>query len=236
MKHSKNTYLEQIDNYYNRKLKSYSLIELGMTPKCLVEYGVPELPLVMRQGTLTKCVRKPTGSRSAHELPRNVIESLPEQIENPIFLIKDKARNSIALISDSEDRNKNKILIAILLDSEQHANRVNEVKSIYGKTNLKDYLTQHINKQELYVVENKKAEILSRVIGLQLPKALITSSYNQNIASENQKVNHNFKNAEKKDSVIEKLREYNQSINKAKENAQPVKVNNLEHQRDPKER
>lgn len=236
MNNTKDTYLEQINKYYNRKLSSHSLITFGMTPELLKKFGAPDLPLVMQQSTLTKCIRKPTGSRSAHELSRNIIETLPEQINNPIFLVQDKERNSIALISDAKDKAGHSILIAIRMNENQKKMQVNEIKSIYGKTSLMEYLYRHMELKQLNVIDNEKAGMLSRVLGLQLPMALTASSYNKNIASENKKVNHNFQNAEKKDSVIEKLRQYNQSINKAKENTQPVKVNNLEHQRDSKER
>ena len=57
------------------------LIELEKTPELLQKYGAPALPLVMQQSTLTKCVRKATASRSAHDLPRKVIKALPEQIK-----------------------------------------------------------------------------------------------------------------------------------------------------------
>lgn len=199
MKYPKNTYLSQINDYYNRSLSSHVLIELGATPKYLVNYGVPELPLVMQQSTLTKCIRKNTGSRSAHNLPRNIIEQLPEQINHPIFLIQDKERSSIALICDAKDQNANNILIAIKLNEKRKEIQVNEIKSIYGKTSLKEYLYKHVGLNQLNVIDRKKAEILSRVLGLQLPTTLIASSYNKNIPSENKKVNKNFQKARQED-------------------------------------
>lgn len=198
MKSPRNTYLNQINDYYNRSLSSHVLIELGSTPGYLINYGVPDLPLVIKQSTLTKCVRKSTGSRSAHELSRDIIEQLPEQIENPIFLITEKERNSIALISDAEDKMGDKILTAILLNTELNANKVNEIKSVYGKTNLKEFLQKHMNKNQLNVIDSEKAERLSRVIGLQLPKALITSSYIKTIPSANEKVNKEFQKTDQK--------------------------------------
>lgn len=182
-------YLEQIDKYYEKKLKSHDLIHLGKTPKLLIQFGAPKLPIVMLQSTITKCIRKPSGSRSAHDLPRSIIESLPEQIRNPIFLIQDKGRNSISLISSMADKKNNQILIAIHLNEKHKEIQVNEVKSIYGKTNLKEYLEGHIEENQLNIIDIKKAEILSRVIGLQLPKALIASSYNNRIALQSPKVN-----------------------------------------------
>lgn len=240
MNNTKDTYLEQIKKYYNRKLSSHELISLGTTPEIMRKFGAPDLPLVMQQRTLTKCIRKPTGSRSAHELTRNIIETLPEQINNPIFLVQDRERNSIALISDAKDKAGHSILIAIRMNEKQKAMQVNEIKSIYGKTNLKEYLYKHIDLKQLNVIDNEKAGMLSRVLGLQLPTALTASSHNQTIASESRKVNHDFRSDRaisiQKDSVLEKLNKFEQSINKGKENTHPVKANNLEHQRDSKER
>ncbi len=183
------TYLEQIDKYYKKKLKSHDLVRLGKTPELLIQFGAPELPVVMRQNTITKCIRKPKGSRSAHDLPRSIIESLPEQIKNPIFLIQDKNRNTISLISSMTDKKNNHILIAIFLNAKHKEIQVNEVKSIYGKTSLKEYLQKHIEENQLNIMDTKKAELLSRVIGLQLPQALIASSYDKRIAPQSRKVN-----------------------------------------------
>ena len=212
------TYLEQLDKYYKKELKSYLTIELGITPDILTQFGASKLPLVMLQSTLTKCTRKVTGSRSAHELPRNIIETLPEQIKNPIFIIQERARKSIAVISNATDKNGNKILIAIRLNSTQGRNQINEVKSIYGKTNLKEYLQKHIDEGQLSIADSKKAEILSRVIGLQLPKALINSSYDKRIAPQSRKVNKERTQIpafqeKNKPSVHKKLENFQKELN-----------------------
>ena len=87
------------------------------------------------------------------------------------------------------DKKNCNILIAIRLNERRMEIQVNEVKSIYGKTSLKEYLEKHIAEDRLNVIDSKKAEILSRVIGLQLPKALINSSYDKRIAPQSRKVN-----------------------------------------------
>lgn len=219
-------YLEQIDKYYSRKLSSHSLIHLGSTPEILIKFGAPVLPLVMQQSTLTKCIRKSTGSRSAHELSRSVIESIPEQIDNPIFLIEEKERNSIALISDVKDQNNNNILIAIRLNTVRKELYVNEIKSIYGKTALKEYLHKHMELNQLHVIDNKKAGMLSRVLGLQLSTTLITSNFYKNIPSASSKVNTDFRK-----SVVQSLHTYQKEIAEK----QPDD-NNLEQQRPQQER
>lgn len=215
-------YLEQIDKYYNKKLKPYCVIEMGMTPDILIKYGASQLPLIMLQSTITKCIRRHTGSRSAHELPRNIIETLPEQIGKPIFIIQDRSRESISIISDAEDKKGNKILIAIRLDTIQNKNRVNEIKSVYGKTSLKEYLQKHIEVNQLNIIDSKKAEMLSRVIGFQLPQALITSSYDRKIAHHSGKVNKEKRQdsdfqGKNKQSIHKKLENFQKKINQGNE-------------------
>lgn len=114
-------------------------------------------------------------------LSRNIIESLPEQIVHPVFLIQDKIRNSLALITNFTDKNGCPILIAIKLNEIRKEILVNEIKSIYGKTNLKEYLIKHINENQCNIIDKEKAERLSRVIGLQLPTTLTAFSHDLNI-------------------------------------------------------
>lgn len=197
----KQAYLEQIDKYYRHSLSRFDVIQLGMTPEILVSYGAQKLPIIMQQSVLTKCIRKKTGSRSAHEISRNIIECLPEQIEQPIFLVQDKERESLAIISDVKDKDGNNILIAIKLDENANSVKVNSVKSIYGKTNLREYVQKEIALNQLHIIDNKKAEKLSRLVGFQLPQALITFDYDKNVSPSNEKVNH-------KNSVLNKLENY----------------------------
>lgn len=175
------SYYKQITQYYNRHLPSHLLVNLGTTPDILCDFGAPKLPLVIQQSTLTKCIRKKTGSRSAHNLSRNIIEALPAQIVHPIFLIQDKIRDSLALITNYTDKNGNPILIAIKLNETRKEIQVNEIKSIYGKSNLKEYLSKHMAQNQCNILDKEKAERLSRVIGLQLPTTLTAFSHGINI-------------------------------------------------------
>ena len=224
----KRTYAEQIEAYYNRTLSSHKLIEFGMTPKILQKYGAPKLPLVMQQSTLTKCVRKVTGSRSAHELTRDIIEKLPEQINNPIFLIKDEDRNSIALISDAKDRNNNHILVAIRLNTTQkNIYSVNEIKSVYGKTNLREYLLKYAEKKQLHIIDLKKAERISRIVGLQLPMAEITFDRRNTISSYSEDVNSHFQ----KESVRDKLQHYQKQQKQNKSDQKDLSITDRDRER-----
>lgn len=66
---------------------------------------------------------------------------------------------------------------------------------------------RHFTFLSIRYVDNKKAERLSRLVGFRLPTALIASSYNKNLSQEHGKVNDKF-------SVLTKLEENKQKINK----------------------
>lgn len=114
-------------------------------------------------------------------------------------------------------------MIAIKLNERKNSIIVNEIKSIYGKTNLKEYLSKHIDLKQLNVIDNKKAEILSRVIGFQLPKALIKSSYNTKLPLNEQSVNTKI-------SIHDKLEQFQKEIH-GKDSVEIQKQKEHQHER-----
>ena len=88
----------------------------------LQELGAKELPLVLKQSNLRKCIREPSGSRSAHQLSREIIEKVPELVEKPIIVVEEKQRNSLALLCDYKNSAGQNLLIAVKLS-----------ENLYGK-------------------------------------------------------------------------------------------------------
>lgn len=164
-------YLEQIEQYYNGKLKSNQVIKVGDTPQYLTKIGVSSLPIVIKQSTLAKCIREPKGSRSAHELDRVMIESIPLQILRPILVVDEEHRNSVALITDHKDTNGNNMLVALKKQSNVQNIPVNEIVSFYGRNNLALYLAKH-NPLDIHIIDSKKAKSLASLLRLQLPTTL----------------------------------------------------------------
>lgn len=78
----------------------------------------------------------------------------------------------------------------------------------------------------MHIIDNKKAGILSRVLGLQLPTTLITSNFYKNISLAPSKVNTNFQK-----SVVQSLYKYQKEIVEKQ-----LDVNNLERQHSQQER
>ena len=210
-------YLEQIDAYYNKKLKSNVIITVLDTPKYLQELGLNDVPIVMKQRTLQKCIRKAHGSISAHGLDRKMMETLPEQIRNPILAIEERERNSFALISDYKDKDGNNMLVALEMNVTHNNINVNEVKSFYGRNNLEVYIKKH-DPSEVHVVDNKKARQLASLLRLQLPTPSQVSDYIETLPQAERKVNK--KND--KNSVVQSLQKYQKQI------SSDPQANNLE--------
>lgn len=220
------SYLEQINKFYNKSLKSYQVIKVTDTPDYLIELGAEALQIIIKQSTLTKCIRPPKGSRSAHDLDRNIVEALPKQINNPILLINEYKRNSFALISDYKDKDGNNILIAIKLNVSVQNVTVNEITSLYGRNNLGIYIGKHSTK-DIHIIDNKKAKQLASLLGLQLPTTLQAFDYVDKLPQ--QKENVNIKNQK---SVMQSLHKYQGNIKAAPRKSD----NNLESQRTQQER
>ncbi len=202
-------YLEQINKFYNRRLRSYQIIEIGDTPEFLQNLGAKALPIVIKQSTLAKCIREPHGSRSAHSLDRKMIEALPDQIRNPIMAVEEKQRNSFALISDYKDKMGNHMLVALKMNATVQNMVVNEVTSFYGRQNLEIYLNKH-DPSEIHIIDNNKAKQLASLLGLQLPTTLQALDYSCNLAQSQDKVNSDFQflGKEKMISMIKTQFEY----------------------------
>lgn len=115
-KKEKPEYLSQINRFYNNSLPSNrEIVVLQYTPEYLIQLGAKQLPIIMKQSTLNKCIRPPKGSRSAHNLSRYI----------------------------RVDQEGNNLLIALQLNNILYGKEINEIKSIYGKKFLVEYLTKH---------------------------------------------------------------------------------------------
>lgn len=182
VKKGKHDYLDQIDQFYRRSLPSNrEIVVLRYTPKYLIRLGAKQLPIVIKQSILNKCIRHPKGSRSAHNLSRDIIEGIPGEVKNPIIVVKDKGRNTLVLICQGVDQEGNNLLIALQLNNLLYGNEINEIKSIYGKKHLLEYLKRQ-NVMDIYIIDKEKVNTLSPSIGFRLPKPPTDIDYANNIS------------------------------------------------------
>lgn len=168
-----NKFLKQVDRFYKGIMLRSEIFDLGNTPEVLQRLGMQPYPIRMKQSNFRKCIREQQGSRSAHSLNRNIMESLSEHIRNPVIVIDDPNKKGFLLLTELQDSKGNFIVAAIHTDQIQGREKVNEIKSVYGKERLYEYL---IRQSENIVYENtKKAKALFREVEnqyLQTPNSL----------------------------------------------------------------
>lgn len=167
-------------------------MHVGQTPQKLLQVGAEPLPIMMTQKTLKKITRAPDASKSisAHGLSRRLVESIPVLFDNPVFVINEMERQTLAIISDMKDTGGFSILLALKLGVKVNGIFCNELKSAYGKEHIKEYLEKQ-RPENVIIMNNKKAKEISRLAGLRLPAAWKSLDYNTNLPQNPPPVNQN---------------------------------------------
>lgn len=184
------SYQEQLNKFYNKQLKSYEVINIGKTPEFLVKLGARQLPVVMKQSTLSKCVREARGSRSAHALTRESIDLIPQILYSPAVLINSsKISGKFALISNEFNEQGEPLLLAMELQAKVQDKEVNQITSFYGREHCREYFERQ---NDAVIIDMKKAKILSRLLGLQLPTTWKNLDYIDTLSQYQKNVKENI--------------------------------------------
>jgi len=105
------------------------VLELGATPKLLIDLGFPELPLIIKATTIGKICFD-------HGINTGTIERLPKLVNSPSHVFKSNSQyvaDKSAILITVEFKNFNPIIIAIHKHKKVGRSLVNEVVSMYAK-------------------------------------------------------------------------------------------------------
>lgn len=213
----KKDFADFIDNFIANGYKSDKIVNvLDSTPTILQEHGIPDNPISITPNILEKVLTDESYIYHGHNLAVDVIKDLPNQLENPVYIIKGKDNKKIIV---TEHYVENRPIIAVLeIDRNQGRIKVNSVRSVYDKRN--DVFSEWINNPDMVEYENtEKSKVLLQSIGNQYAKEVTTpyssnNSINSNIVntdtsklSEAMKGNQNAK----KDFTEEQQKEYDKT-------------------------
>ncbi len=192
------TFAQQVDDVLNGMHNKRLDLYVSQTPKLLIDLGLSDSPLLMRNGKINKILV------SHPEMSENIIKQIPEKIKEPIVVLKSKTHptESVKMITDIITE-KGDMIIPIWVNQEGNyidfdieeeiVKNTNFVASAYGR-NIKTLL-EYANENDgfLYQTENikKVRELLARN-GLQLPTPLKLSDSDIIVASNEQSVNTKF--------------------------------------------
>lgn len=165
------SYEAQIDGVFNGTLTPAKPVAVGKTPQILRSLGAPELEVTMTQATARKIAYPDGYMGGKHNLGISALKKLPEQINDPVAVLKSKTQpDSLVILTEWNDTSGNPVIAAIHLNKTGMIEDVNSLASAYGKRNL-DALLGENNENVIYTKENKSIDQLLS-IRLQLPEAM----------------------------------------------------------------
>lgn len=158
----------QVRGYFSNDgtIKSSDSLYLGESS---VE-GVDNAPMYIPTSVITKAIRPPKGSRSAHALSQKNILNLQEGIKNAPVVIDNPARNSIVYVTADQDSAGNYIIAALDKSNDLYGETAHKVTSIHGRENIAAMLEKLGDDATIFVKNENK---LNRMLpGNQILKSL----------------------------------------------------------------
>lgn len=159
---------DQVRGYFSNDgtIKSSDSLYLGESS---VE-GVDNAPMYIPTSVITKAIRPPKGSRSAHALSQKNILNLQEGIKNAPVVIDNPERNSIVYVTADQDSAENYIIAALDKSNDLYGETAHKVTSIHGRENIAAMLEKLGDDATIFVKNENK---LNRMLpGNQILKSL----------------------------------------------------------------
>ena len=159
---------DQVQGYFSNDgtIKSSDSLYLGESNI----NGVKDAPMYIPTSVVTKAIRPPRGSRSAHALSQKNILSLQDSIKNAPLVINDPVRNSIVYVTADQDSAGNYIIVTLEKNNDLYGENAHKVTSIHGRENITAILEKLSDDATVFV---KNANKLNRMLpGNQILKSL----------------------------------------------------------------
>lgn len=202
----------QVQGYFSNDgtIKSSDSLYLGESNV----NGVKDAPMYIPTSVITKAIRPPRGSRSAHALSQKNILSLQYSIKNAPLVINDPVRNSIVYVTADQDSAGNYIIVTLEKNNDLYGENAHKVTSIHGRENITAMLEKLSDDATVFVKNENK---LNRMLpGNQILKSLALRAKveldNSSVPNRPQSVNKQFsvseRTPEQKREILAQARRY----------------------------
>lgn len=142
----------ELQRYMDGKMSSNEKLHLGK-PAGIMKLFLPDLPIVMRQGVITKGVHK------KHNVALEALLDMPSWLSFPVFVFQ-RDKNTIGVLTEMKDRDGKNVCVATEMNkSVQEGSavlEVNNVSSFHGRE-VKYVVLPIIRNGTLRWVDKKKA-------------------------------------------------------------------------------
>lgn len=199
------TWEDQVQGYFSNDgtIKSSDSLYLGESNV----NGVKDAPMYIPTSVITKAIRPPRGSRSAHALSQKNILSLQDSIKNAPLVINDPVRNSIVYVTADQDSAGNYIIVTLEKNNDLYGENAHKVTSIHGRENITAML-EKLGDDATVFVKNKNK--LNRMLpGNQILKSLALRA---KVELDNSSVSNRPRSVNKQFSVSERTPEQKREI------------------------
>lgn len=153
------------------------------TPAALVDRGIPDLPMYMNAAHIRENILNEAEARAKglpaderihyHGLGKDLFLQAVDAMDGPIEVFQWRKNpynhygpKDYLVITQVTDQNGNRVVVPIVINSTANANNayidVNEIKSIYGKDGLEEYLSRYTADQISFQGKKKEARTLLR--------------------------------------------------------------------------
>ena len=183
---------EQVQGYFknDKTIKSSDSLYLGGSDVS----GVANSPLYVPTSVITKAIRPPKGSRSAHSLTQADILKLESGIKNAAAVIVNPERNAIVYLTGNRDSAGNYVIAAFDMNNDLFGENAHKATSIHGRENIAAMLEKLGDGATIFV---KNEDKLNQMLpGNQILKSLELLAKveldEQSIAEQRENVNTDF--------------------------------------------
>lgn len=193
--HVSNAFSDEIDKALRNELKSSNQIKArDYTPEILVKNGVSDKPMLITQRHVKSVIYTESEAKKIglptnkgihyHGLGKDLLIKAIDNMDNPSEIYKQDSKHYLIITEIKNDAGDN-VIIPVKIDGKGAYNDVyideNQIKSVYGKSNLGEYLKRN-NFERVYT---KKGIALNE--GIQFPN--ISNSSKGNISEKGNNVN-----------------------------------------------
>lgn len=198
--HVSENFSSEIDKALNNKLQANTQVKArDYTPQILVDNGVDNLPMLITQRHIKSTIYTlqeaenlglPTKNVNYHGLGKDLLIKAIDNLDSPQAIYK-TSENNYLVVTEFKDNNGKEIVIPIQINGNGRYNNVfideNQIKSVYGRNNLNNYINKN-NFEQIY----KKNEELDFNEGIQYSN-VANSSIKDSITPQNENVNNTTK-------------------------------------------
>ena len=120
----------ELQDYIDGNLDNRHVFKLGTTPEVMRLVGADDLPLELAASVLAT-------KEAKHNLNIESLKKLPAELSDPIAIFQSaQIPNGLLVITEIPDINGKKIAVAVHLDKTRNRNRINDIRSIHGRSDF----------------------------------------------------------------------------------------------------